>query len=252
VPLAGTVLTIYAPAGSAIGVELYAQVQRPAGNAIGGVAWTPALLPALAAWYDASVASSITQVANKVSQWNDLSGNARHMTQAVGANQPLTNTALINGLNAIRFGAATNINMATGAVAIAQPLTMFAIVKGNTDLARHDMLTGGASNPGIYVNLGAPNWQMFAGVTADSAIAFDLTLHLVTFVYNGAASAVRVDGTLVGALNPGANGVASLTFGLSPQKADMDLAEAGWTSAALGAADYASLRTYAQTKWGTP
>jgi len=50
----------------------------------------PNVLPGggLALWLDASVAASITQAAGKVSQWNDLSGNARHFVQPTAASQP--------------------------------------------------------------------------------------------------------------------------------------------------------------------
>ena len=46
-----------------------------------GGGWTPASITT-AVWYDADNAASITKDgSNFVSQWNDLSGNARHATQ---------------------------------------------------------------------------------------------------------------------------------------------------------------------------
>lgn len=54
----------------------------------GGGSWTPASLTTqLQRWYDASDTGSIT-IGTGVSQWNDLSGNAKHLTQATGGNQP--------------------------------------------------------------------------------------------------------------------------------------------------------------------
>jgi len=50
-------------------------------------------------WYDASDASTITEAAGKVSQWDDKSGNARHLVQAAGAEQPTTGIRQQNGLN---------------------------------------------------------------------------------------------------------------------------------------------------------
>ncbi len=44
-------------------------------------ALTPAFLPNLQLWLDASDSSSITHATNAVSQWNDKSGNARHVSQ---------------------------------------------------------------------------------------------------------------------------------------------------------------------------
>ena len=54
-------------------------------------------------WLDASDTASITASGGAVSQWSDKSGNARHLTQGTGANQPTTGTRTINGKNVIDF-----------------------------------------------------------------------------------------------------------------------------------------------------
>lgn len=54
-------------------------------------------------WFDASVASSITETSGAVSQWNDLSGNDHHLKQATTSLQPTTNSRTINGLNSVVF-----------------------------------------------------------------------------------------------------------------------------------------------------
>jgi hypothetical protein len=58
-----------------------------------GIGWTPAEI-VTALWLDAADESTITLNSTTVSQWNDKSGNARHATQANGANQP---TYISNG-----------------------------------------------------------------------------------------------------------------------------------------------------------
>lgn len=64
--------------------------------------WSPKLLaPAL--WLDAADLTTITSSGGAVSQWNDKSGNGRHVTQATAANQPTTGTVTQNGLNAMSF-----------------------------------------------------------------------------------------------------------------------------------------------------
>lgn len=51
--------------------------------------FSPADLSGLALWLDASDAGSLTlDGSNNVSQWNDKSGNARHVTQATTLNRP--------------------------------------------------------------------------------------------------------------------------------------------------------------------
>ena len=59
------------------------------------------LSPAL--WLDASDTSTITASSGAVSQWNDKSGNGRHVSQATGTNQPFTGSATQNGLNVLSF-----------------------------------------------------------------------------------------------------------------------------------------------------
>jgi hypothetical protein len=51
--------------------------------------WLPIDAPNLLAWYDASDADSITLDGNiRVSQWNDLSGNLRHVSQGTTTSRP--------------------------------------------------------------------------------------------------------------------------------------------------------------------
>jgi hypothetical protein len=68
----------------------------------------PRRIPGLAAWYDAADAASVTLDTGRVSQWSDKSGNARHATNSTsGSTQPSYTTAARNGLNVVRFVAAS-------------------------------------------------------------------------------------------------------------------------------------------------
>ena len=49
--------------------------------------WTPADITTLA-WYDASDTDTITESLGAVSQWDDKSGNLRHLLQGTGSAQP--------------------------------------------------------------------------------------------------------------------------------------------------------------------
>ncbi|MEA3272466.1 MAG: hypothetical protein U9P90_02255 [Patescibacteria group bacterium] len=58
------------------------------------ILWTPANLTNLELWLDASDSGTITKDgSNKVSQWDDKSGNGNHATQGTEANQPAYNAA---------------------------------------------------------------------------------------------------------------------------------------------------------------
>lgn len=70
----------------------------------GGGAWTPAELGAsLALWLDADDASTITLNGSNVSQWDDKSGNDRHVSQAVASEQPEYGTRTLNSKNVLDF-----------------------------------------------------------------------------------------------------------------------------------------------------
>ena len=57
----------------------------------GGGTFSPGDLGAnLWAWWDASDSATITHSLGQVSQWDDKSANARHLTQGTSAAQPLT------------------------------------------------------------------------------------------------------------------------------------------------------------------
>ena len=62
--------------------------------------FNPSLLSSLI-WFDAQDQTTITETAGDVSQWSDKSGNAYHLIQNTGAEQPSTFVDNTNGLNAI-------------------------------------------------------------------------------------------------------------------------------------------------------
>jgi len=66
--------------------------------------WTPSELgSALALWLDAADAGTITLNGSNVSQWNDKSGNSRHILQASPALQPSYQAPGLNGYPIVDF-----------------------------------------------------------------------------------------------------------------------------------------------------
>jgi hypothetical protein len=105
----------------------------------------------LLVWYDASDAASITHVAGAVSQWNDKSGNADHLVQATGANQPTYSATGLGGTQpSISFNAASTDFMATSAAAIAtagvSDFAVFIVGRLNTLTAAFGGLAGFVGN----------------------------------------------------------------------------------------------------------
>lgn len=79
----------------------------------------PTSLGGLSLWLDASVGSSLTLNGNTVSEWRDISGNARHYSQTTAAQQPDGTGRKQNGLVVLDFanGQALAGNTATKSIA---------------------------------------------------------------------------------------------------------------------------------------
>jgi len=108
----------------------------------------PTDISSLALWLDASDLTTITQVSNAVSQWNDKSGNARNATQSTGANQPITGTRTLNGRNVLDFNGSSHTMNYTG-ISPASGLTVFYMASHDT-VGTVQTLIGGASGSAAF------------------------------------------------------------------------------------------------------
>lgn len=79
-----------------------------------------------AAWYDAADVSTVT-ISTGVSQWNDKSGNSRHVAQGIAANQP----AYTSGQYLTFDGANDHLFHANPYMYAAGEITVFAVLKSN-------------------------------------------------------------------------------------------------------------------------
>lgn len=82
------------------------------------------------AWFKADAITGKND-GDTISQWDDSSGNARHATQATGANQPTLQTAEINSLPVVRFDGTSDTLITSSFAPRASPtgVTMFAVSK---------------------------------------------------------------------------------------------------------------------------
>jgi len=74
--------------------------------------WSPADITTQL-WCDASDEDTITDAAGSVSQWDDKSGNVLNLEQTTAADQPVTGSVTIGGLNALYFDGSNDF-MQTG------------------------------------------------------------------------------------------------------------------------------------------
>lgn len=243
---------------------------RPASSA-----WTPADLPDVELWLDASDAGSITASGSplKVSQWNDLSGNAKHAVQATGSLQPTTGATTQNGLNVLDFsgdGMVTpNITLGTHSV-----LAVCNIANsGLRPLCSHGQQWTGATD-GMYVaydvTLAARRSSTNSWRSADAgANALSGAWACLSHTYDGthAGMIVRRDGAAV-ATSTAYGASSNLGTGTTAQKfvlagylnssdvlngmSTVSIAEMVVCSSALSTSDLEAWEDYAVTKWGTP
>jgi hypothetical protein len=78
------------------------------GEAVGAILWTPAEIATLL-WLDASDAGNFTLTGSAIDQWDDLSGNANHVTQATNKPTFDTVTNIINGLSVVTFDGTNDV-----------------------------------------------------------------------------------------------------------------------------------------------
>lgn len=99
-----------------------------------GYSFLPSSISGLQAWYDASVVTNFTvDGSNRVSQWNDSSGNANHLIQATGSAQPQWTASAKNSLGGCTFDT-TARRLATSTSISLTTYTIFYVYKStNTD-----------------------------------------------------------------------------------------------------------------------
>jgi hypothetical protein len=105
--------------------------------------FTPQAISGLGVWYDASVASSITLNGSTVSQWNDLSGNNRHLTQSTALQQPGYNATGQNGKGVLTFdGTNQRIFTTAGGASGVDNVSLFAVIYHAAGGANEDTAFG--------------------------------------------------------------------------------------------------------------
>ena len=180
--------------------------------------WTPASV-STDVWFDADNAVSITKDgSNKVGQWNDLSGNARHAIQST-AIYKFTDTASVqngkHGLLSIRDDGASNATfMPIPAFTRNMPFMMFFAVKTTTvDSSAYGTLFDGrvvdmsGDRVLVFSTNGDGSGDKQAILTANIQISkggsqlADNTPYYFSCIFDGASSKIRRNGTQISVSN---------------------------------------------------
>ena len=216
-----------------------------------------------ALWLDAADTATITHSANAVSQWDDKSGNARHVSQGTAANRPTTNVATQNGRNVIRFDGTNDILSTSSSWAMGSDYTWFVVFKVPTTATRYILNfdeTPGGSDHAIISQWSSRPIEHFIGgsygaryqIGTGSTSGWNVVTHVRaaqshTSFLNGSASGSGTSTAMpawTATTRVGGSGLSEF--------ADTDIAELVVYTSALGSTDRASVESYLKTKWSTP
>ena len=223
--------------------------------------WTPAALgSSLALWLDASDASTITLNGSTVSQWADKSGNGRHATQAVAANQPTYTPGGLGGKDVLTFDGVNDLFELSSGILLNDNFTYVYSVLERATTGRHSVDVGRTTTPigygnwwfsdnVLYSNLRGNNFMTHGGSTATGTFINGLVRdNSGTQAWrNGTAFGSPVGAAVTGDLTLNAIGRAQ---GGSAAVHNGPMAEVVVGRGALSTADRQKLEGYLAWKWG--
>lgn len=174
----------------------------------------------LQAWYDTTLASTVTIVSGNISQLNDRSTFARDIIQPTPGNRPAFNATLIGGQPGAAFVSASSQFLyrltANWGAAIPQPFTIFLIGYSTQDATHGAYSNPDTGNPpSLFV--GTSSHVFASGGTQIGPGTFNTTTPCVfCTVYNTTASAMYINNAstpVIAAANDGSNTFAGLALG---------------------------------------
>jgi hypothetical protein len=217
---------------------------------------SPLDIPGCQFWYDASQIVGLND-ADPVATWSDLSGNARHATQATAGKRPLYRTNIVNGLPIIRFDGVDD-NLAATGFTLNQPSTIVAVFVQRMDPAGNKGLLDGASadySRYLFVGGSGNTLGVYAGGTPINGPTLTVgAAYYAVAIFNGASSSVRVNGGTATSGNAGSSGASGITIGSANNGAggeygQFDFGEIFAYNSALSADYIADINAYAALKW---
>lgn len=142
-------------------MELGLSLGLTRGGAGGTPPFSPSDISGLELWLDASDASTITEAAGSVSQWDDKSESGYNFTQPTAARQCTTGTRTMNGLNVLDFDGDDYLQNTANAVDLFTGDATWFVV-GTSDAGDDDTMLYVCNSPteagsGDYNGLGGGN-----------------------------------------------------------------------------------------------
>jgi hypothetical protein len=165
----------------------------------GGAGLILSLTPA--AWFRYGIGVS-------VSQWDDQSGNARHLLQATATNQPA-----VQSDGSLLFDGVDNF-MKCDAFTLNQPTTVYYLGKQVTWVNNTSAFDGNTLNTGrLDTRTASPQMGIFAGASVGPISPVVDTYNVITSVFNGASSVLQLNNGTPVTGDTGAGNMGGFTLG---------------------------------------
>jgi hypothetical protein len=224
-------------------------------GAVTSAAFDPTSIAGCQLWVDAADASTFTYSSGTVvSQWNDKSGNAMHVSQGTVSLQP-SRSGTVNGLSSVVFDGTDDFLSTTDpGSAVAQPQTVFAVVVPSLLTGSRTILAGVAGTVATLSTDGSTA-IIYAGTANSGGGSLSTsTTYVIQATLNTTSSAVRVNGgTNLYSVNPGSLGYRGYRLGRYSTFTDYwngSMCEIVVYDSALSLANINTVGQYLATKWG--
>lgn len=210
-------------------------------------------------WLDASITSSITESGGAVSQWNDVSGNLNHVSQATAANQPTTGAYTINGRNVIRFDGSNDwLANTTLPASQSQPWSVFIVAKASSSVTTGKALMNpysGDNGAGFLETASGTRYvSAYFGSVGRGPSITDTNANVFYFMASGASTIVGANTTFsTVSAGTGTRGAGLLLGTNTVRNAEFfngDMAEILFFNYALTTGQRDDVRSYLASKWG--
>jgi len=204
-------------------------------------------------WLDGKDASSFTLDGTSVDQWDDKSGNARHV---LNGNADATRPTYDINTGRVTFTAADNTFLQSAAFAggdLLQPITTFVVYKLIGALHTDQVIFAGI-NSYIWIYSKHSTFRIFGGVSVLDNIATNANDNIHTVLFNRGASKYWINGGNLVSGNPGANTLDGVTLGsrgnnLAASNLDGEICEVIVFNADISDVDRDKITGYLANKW---
>lgn len=218
---------------------------------------SPKKFSGLVAWYDAS---RITGLNNNdtVSQWDDLSGNDRHLTQSEPTKKPLYKKNITNGLPVVKFDGTNDTMTCAYGSSLSQPFTIFISARSFNTSSNGAFIDGLDVDHRIHLGAAYNDVVLFAQYSGTEGYRVNhelnpLEFNAITGYFNGASSSMYVSNSKLGCVNSGTSGSIGMSLGgrdFASRWGNCEIGEVIFYNKTMNAYELRHIQDYLIKKWG--